>query len=315
MGTFDARHLSAEAQGDLWRRVVRAIMRDSVEASVAPRLLGVARSSVYDWLADYHTGGDWALSPRPYGLSREGRLMSCRAATIVRLLVHCCSAQLHLPFALWIREAVQQLIARRTAQHLSVWTVEHYLDHWGFTPQKPLRWPYEQDSAAVRHWLEQDYPIIRKRALREEVEIPWADEMGVRLKDQRSGSYGRRSHMPAIPRHGRRFGCNMISTIANRGQMSLMILQESFRCPEWQRFLRQLIRQTKRKLFLIWNRHPAHQAAVDRWLRGHTALIKVFPQSMYSPELIHGKYLNQDVKTNAVRKRRQQDKPEKLRRT
>jgi transposase len=52
MGTFDARHLSAEAQGDLRRRVVQAIVRDSVKPAAAARLFRVARSSVYNWLAD-----------------------------------------------------------------------------------------------------------------------------------------------------------------------------------------------------------------------------------------------------------------------
>ena len=36
-------------------------MRDSVKPADAARLFGVARSSVYNWLADYHTGGDRAL--------------------------------------------------------------------------------------------------------------------------------------------------------------------------------------------------------------------------------------------------------------
>jgi hypothetical protein len=41
--------------------------------------------------------------------------------------------------------------------------VGRYLDHWGFTPQRPLRRAYEQNPAAVRRWLERDYPAIRER--------------------------------------------------------------------------------------------------------------------------------------------------------
>jgi transposase len=117
-------------------------------------VFGVARSSVCNWLADFYTGGDRALAPRPRGRPRETRLEGYQAATIVRLLTHRCPSQLHLPFALWTREAVQQLIAQRTGLHLSVWTVGRYLNRWGFTPQKPLRRAYEQDPKAVRHWLE-----------------------------------------------------------------------------------------------------------------------------------------------------------------
>ena len=313
MRTFDARHLSAEAQGDLRRRVVRAIVRDSVKPAVAARLFSVARSSVYNWLADFYTGGDRALAPRPHGRPRESQLEGYQSATIVRLLTHRCPSQLHLPFALWTREAVQQLIAQRTGLRLSVWTVGADLNHWGFTPQRPLRRAYEQVPAAVRRWLARDYPAIRERARREKAEIHWEDEMGVRSQDQRGRSYGRRGHTPTIPGTGQRFGCNMISTVTNRGQMSFMIFQESFRNSVLLRFLQRLVRQAKRKVFLIWDRHPVHQAAaVERWLRGHAAQIEVFPLPTYSPELNPGEYLNQDVKSNAVRRRRPHDKPEMM---
>ena len=284
---------------------MRAIVRDSVKPAVAARLFSVARSSVYNWLADFYTGGDRALAPRPHGRPRESQLEGYQSATIVRLLTHRCPSQLHLPFALWTREAVQQLIAQRTGLRLSVWTVGRYLNHWGFTPQRPLRRAYEQDPAAVRRWLARDYPAIRERTRREKAEIHWEDEMGVRSQDQRGRSYGRRGHTPTIPGTGQRFGCNMISTVTNRGQMSFMIFQESFRNSVLLRFLQRLVRQAKRKVFLIWDRHPVHQAAaVERWLRGHAAQIEVFPLPTYSPELNPGEYLNQDVKSNAVRRRR-----------
>lgn len=313
MGTFDARHLSAEAQHDLRRRVVRAILRDSVKPARAARLFSVARSSVYNWLADFSTGGDRALVPRPMGRPREGCLEGYLAATIVRLLTHSYPERMHLPFALWSREAVQQLIARRTGLHLSVWTVGRDLNRWGFTPQGPLRRAYEQDPRAVRRWLERDYPAIRERARREKAEIHWEDEMGVRSQDQRGRSYGRRGHTPAIPGTAKRFGCNMIPTITNRGLMSFMLFEESFPYPVLLRFLRRLVRQAKRKVFLIWDRHPVHEAAaVGRWLRRHAARIEVFPLPTYSPELNPGEYLNQDVKSNAVRQRRPHDKPEMM---
>ena len=69
------------------------------------------------------------------------------------------------------------------------------------------------------------------------------------------------------------------------------------------RFLRRLIRQAKRKLFLIWDRHPVHEAAaVERWLQGHAARIEVFPLPTYSPELNPGEYLTRfsDLKPRRI---------------
>ena len=83
MGVFDARHLSAEAQQDLRRRVIHAVVDQSVKPSVAARLFGVARTSVSNWLQDDYTGGYRALASRPRGRPHEGRLDGFQAATIV----------------------------------------------------------------------------------------------------------------------------------------------------------------------------------------------------------------------------------------
>jgi len=59
-------------------------------------------------------------------------------------------------------------------------TVGEYLKRWGFTPQKPLKRAYEQRPAAVRQWLNEDYPAIAFRAKQEQAEIHWGDETGMR---------------------------------------------------------------------------------------------------------------------------------------
>ncbi|WP_197340061.1 helix-turn-helix domain-containing protein, partial [Ralstonia solanacearum] len=68
--------------------------------------------------------------------------------------------QLKMPYALWTRAAVGQLIKQCFGIRLAVRTVGLYLSRWGFTPQKPMRKAYEQSPAAVRKWLEHDYPVI-----------------------------------------------------------------------------------------------------------------------------------------------------------
>jgi transposase len=313
MGTFDGRQLSAEGQQDLRRRVIHAIVHESVKPARAARLFGVARSAIYGWLQDYFTGGFRALTSRPRGRPHEGRLKGYQAATIVRLLTRRCPSQLQLPFALWTREAVQQLIAQRVGLDLSVWTVGRYLKHWGFTPQKPLRRAYEQDPKEVRRWLEQEYPAIRAQARREKAEIHWGDEMGLRSQDQRGRSFGRRGDTPVIPGTGQRFGCNLISTISNGGRMAFMVFSEAFSGRVLLRFLRRLLRQTKRKVFLIWDRHPVHQAAaVNRWLEARANRIRVFELPTYSPELNPDEYLNQDAKSNTLGRQRPHDKQEML---
>jgi len=234
-----------------------------------------------------------------------------QAAVTVRLIESRCPDQLRLPFALWTRQAVQQLLARRFGLQVSVWTVGRYLRDWGFTPQKPVRRAYEQNPTVVRKWLEREYPAIRQQAKRESAEIRWGDEMGLRSDHQAGRSYGRRGQTPVIPGTGQRFGCSMISAITNRGRLAFMVFRQRFTARVFLLFLRRLIRQAGRKVFLIVDRHPVHKAArVSRWLANHQAEIRLFWLPAYSPELNPDELLNQDVKTNAVGRQRPADAQE-----
>ena len=163
MKTHDGRKLSPQAQQELRHRVVHAILEEQMSQTEACRILGVGRTSIYNGLNAHRKGGDVALKAHKRGPKHQSRLAGHQAATIVRLITDRCPDQLKLPFALWTRDAVRELIEKRCALSVSVWTVGRYLKHWGFTPQKPLRRAYEQDPEAVQRWLEHDYPVIRQR--------------------------------------------------------------------------------------------------------------------------------------------------------
>jgi hypothetical protein len=47
------------------------------------------------------------------------------------MMVSGCPDQMSMPFALWAREAVQQLLARKFDLRVSVWTAGRYLRAWG----------------------------------------------------------------------------------------------------------------------------------------------------------------------------------------
>jgi transposase len=307
----NGRHRSPAVQEDVRRRVVRGIVEERMSQVEAVRVFGVGRTSIHRWLKAYRQGGVAALRSQKRGPKPHSRLAGHQAATLVRLIEDRCPDQLHLPFALWTREAVQQLLAQRFGLQVSVWTVGRYLQHWGFTPQKPLRRAYEQNPAAVRHWLETEYPALRRRAKAEQAEIHWGDEMGMRSDHQVGTSYGRRGRTPTIPGTGQRFGCNMISAITNRGRLAFSVFKCRFTTPVFVAFLKRLVRQLGRKAFLIVDGHPVHRAAaVKRWVAEHARQLRLFYLPGYSPKLNPDELLNQDVKSNAVGRQRPQNRQE-----
>lgn len=312
MHTHDARALSPKAQEDLRRRVVRGVMGGLGKAQ-ASRVFGVSRTAVHNWTTVFKTGGTRALRARRRGRPKVSRLAPHEAATTVCLITDRCPDQLKLPFVLWTREAVQQLLGQRFDMHVSVWTVGRYLRKWGLTPQKPLRRAYEQDPQAVRRWLAQDYPAIRHRATREQAQLYWGDEMGLRSDHQAGRSYGRRGRTPVVPGTGQRFRCQMLSAVTNRGQLAFMVFTQRFTAAVMLAFLRRLRRHSRRKVFLIVDRHPVHRSTkVTRWLAQQRRQLELFFLPPYSPELNPDELLNQDVKTNAVGRWRPRDQTEMM---
>lgn len=270
----------------------------------AARVFGVTRASIHNWINRYKVGGKRALKARRRGRPKAPRLSGRQAARAVRMIAGKCPDQLRLPFALWTREAVAELLARDFGVSVSVWTVGRYLKSWGMTPQKPLRRAYEQDPEAVRRWLTQEYPAIARRARRERAEIHWGDEMGLRSDHQTGTSWGRRGQTPVVLGTGKRFRLNMISTVTNRGRLLFMIFTGSFNTKVFLKFVKRLIRQVRRKVFLIVDKHSVHiSREAERWLTNHSHRIEVFFLPSYSPELNPDELLNQDTKSTMGRRR------------
>lgn len=300
----DARSLPPIAQEDIRVKAVKAVNEGRKQVEVA-RIFGVTRQAVGNWVKAYRENGKKALKAKRQGRPKGGTLLPWQAAQIARSVTDRTPEQLKLPFYLWTREAVAQLIENRFGIHLSVWTVGRYLARWGFTPQKPVRRAFEKNAEQVRVWLEEEYPAIRRRAKREGAEIYWGDEMGMRSDHSVGRSYGRCGKTPVIPGTGRRFGCNMISAITNRGRLNFMVFKVRFRADVFLDFLKRLVRQTDRKIFLIVDGHPVHRSPkIKKWLQKNDENIHLFFLPSYSPGLNPDEMLNQDVKSNAVGRKR-----------
>lgn len=308
MLTRDARSLSADAQASLRERAVAAVLAgmNQVEAAAT---FGVARGTINRWVGTYRRKGKRALASKRRGRPAEPLLKGLQAATIKRLVVGRCPDQLQFPFALWTRRAVADLIEQRFGLRLSLATVGKYLRGWGLSPQKPVKRAFERDPKAVAHWLQVEYPAIKKAARLADAEIFWGDEAGVRSDHHAGRTWGKRGKTPVVPTSGKRFGCNMISAITNRGSLVFRVFHGRFNAGVFIDFLRRLIRTADRKVFLIVDRHSAHRARrVTAWLQQHSDELELFFLPSYSPDLNPDEYLNNDVKTGGLGRLRPRDK-------
>ena len=216
-----------------------------------------------------------------------------------------------ISYFLWTSEAISILIQQVTGITYGSRHVRKLLDEWGYSSQKPIYKAYEQQTANVTKWLEEDYPQIQMQANQEDAIIMWGDETGMRSDHQAGKSYSKRGKTPVIRRTGQRFSVNMISALSNRGKLSFCIIDGRVNAGIFLNFLKQLIKGSKRKIILIVDGHPMHKAIlVKEWVEENKGKIELKFLPPYSPELNPDEYLNQDIKTNMLGKSRPKDKQE-----
>ena len=78
--------------------------------------------------------------------SKRAATSPSQEATIRKAICDKRPEQLKMDFALWTHSAAMVLIERECAIKLSERAVGNYLKRWDFTPQKPVRRAFEQDS-------------------------------------------------------------------------------------------------------------------------------------------------------------------------
>ena len=304
MKHIDMRKLPAAAQEERRRQVVG--LRDSgltYEAIAAQ--VGLTRTGVFNICRRFAEQGLTGLASGPRGPAPgTGRFLAPEQEAQVRALMgQHTPDELGLPFALWSRAAVRELIEQSCGVRLAVRTIGTYLARWGFTAQKPLRRASEQSPKAVRRWLRHDYPALVAQARKERGTIFWGDETGLRSDDVRGRSFAPRGRTPVVRPSHKRAGLGLISAVTNKGELRWMVLDGALKVASLIRFLRRLIRDARGKVFLIWDNLPVHRArAVRNWLAERQEQIEVFSLPSYSPELNPDEGLNADLKQAVTRK-------------
>jgi len=271
----------------------------------AAELFKLSKSAVDKIWTRYKQKGSRGLASKKRGVQGGKKINGKQAAEVRQLIKDKLPDQLKLSYGLWTREAVQQLILKKYGIELSRWQVGRYLKSWGYTPQKPISKAIEQKPEKVKEWLNKEYPAIKKRASKENAVIYFGDETGMRSDHQAGKSYAPKGETPVIKKTGQRFSLNMISAISNRGHLQFMILDGRFNGEVFQTFLQQMIKYSRQKIYFVTDGHPAHKTKkLNEWLAENKDRIEVFFLPPYSPELNPQEYVNQDVKTNVIGKKR-----------
>jgi hypothetical protein len=123
--------------------------------------------------------------------------------------------------------------------------------------------------------MKRRYPVLVRRAKADGAEIHWGDETGLSNQANYGRSFAAKGQTPVIPRPAKRFSCSVISTLTNRGTLRFMIYDGALNAALFLTFLRRLVKDARRKIFLIVDNLRVHRAKLVRaWVRANRERIR-----------------------------------------
>jgi len=299
MKTTDARRLKHEMLTELRKRGVSSV-HDGQSPEMVFKALGVCRATMYGWLARYRDGGWWALDARKRG-GRKPKLNAKAIRWVYKTVTEKNPLQLKFTFALWTARMIGQLIDKKFGVKLSKASVCRLLNQLGLTPQRPVWRAYQQRPEEVQKWLLEDYPRIRRLAQKKKAMIFFGDEAGVRSDHHAGTTWAVKGKTPVVSSTGARFGLNLISAVSAQGEFRFMTVKGKVGAAKFIDFLKRLIHNAERMIFLIVDGHPAHKAKmVARFAESAKDRLQLFFLPPYSPELNPDERVWNDLKNNAV---------------
>jgi transposase len=284
MKANDARRLDHATLEAMRERAVRSV-QEGESPEVVARVMGIDRSTIYSWLAQYRRGGWGALKAKPL-FGRPPKLDGRKLKWIYDTVTRKNPLQLKFTFALWTREMVAKLIKDKFNISLSLVSVGRLLAQLGITCQRPLHRAFERDEALVQQWLKQEYPKIRALARREKADIYFGDAAHMRSDHHAGRTWGKKGETPVVLSTGARYRMSLISAVTSRGHMRFMIKEKGgVNADVFIEFIRRLLIGCENKIFLIVDRGPAHIAKKTKeFVASLEGRLRLFYLPPYSPD-------------------------------
>jgi transposase len=284
MMKIDGRKLSHAVREEIRIRAVKQV-ETGESPEVVVRALGFHRSCIYEWIANYQSGGEAALRTKRIP-GRPPKLTGAQLGKIYQAVKDKDPLQLKFAFALWTCALVREWIRREFGVRLSEVSVGRLLKKLGLSPQKPLRRAYQQDAERVKQWKEKDYPAIRRRAKKEKAVIYFGDESSLRSDSHSGTTWAPVGKTPIVKSTGARFSLNLISAVSAQGLLRFRIVEGRMNADKFIDFLKRLLADETRPVFLIVDNHPVHcSKPVRDFVEGSEGKLRLFFLPPYSPEL------------------------------
>lgn len=292
----DARLIPDEVMSYLRKIAVNAVEENHYSPEDVIKILGFSRSVIYDWLKRYQKDGYAGLDTKKApGVSPI--VTEEMDAWMKQTILDSTPEDFGYDTTLWTCDLLTELLSERYDVHVIGATVNHHLHQLGLTNQKPNDIAREQEPADVEHFVKEEFPKIQGIENKLGADIGFEDEAAVDLRDHSGKTWGERGIRPDVYVTGQRGRVNILSVVTAQGAFDDQVTEQSINSKEYIEFLKTLIKDRTRPLFLIVDRAPFHRSKkVRTFIWHHRRNIRLFYLPSYSPELNPDEHAWEEIK-------------------
>jgi transposase len=157
----------------------------------------------------------------------------------------------------------------------------------------------------VEAWKNTEYPRIKEMARQEDAEIYFEDEAGISTTSQSGTTWSPEGETPVVETAGSGLRLNMASAVSPKGDMHFTTLEGSMNSDRFIEFLKKLLHEKDRPVFLITDNHSAHVSKKTRdFVESTNGRLELFTLPPYSPELNPDEQVWNHVKNHEVEKQK-----------
>jgi len=210
------------------------------------------------------------------GRPSQIRLTKDQQKETKKLIIDNCPAQLNLPYNLWSRISVHDIIQLKFGLDFSLKTIGRYLKLWGLITPIPICRIPELQRFHQGQRLKEKYLNILQKAKTENAEIHWGGLL--RRKHRRSDYYTRSLNITTLDSlvPEMRFSVDIFYSQTNQMKLQFMLYRKEFGRTGLIDFMSRLISKDGRKVILIVEDDITPKSRIlSEWLAEHANYIEL----------------------------------------
>jgi transposase len=292
----DARQIPDEVMTFLRQIAVCAIKEKNFHLDDVSEMLGISRSSIYDWLHRFAVDGYEGLETRqapgaPPLITEEMDQWLCDTVLIKT------PEAFEYNTPLWTSDILAELLERHFGVVVGGPAVNRHLKELGLSYQTPHYYAIEQNPEQLKAFTEEKFQKIQSFAEKVGAETCFEDEAGIDLRERSGKTWGATGCPPKVAVTGKRGRYNVLSAVSPQGSLHYWITDQNITAIVFIFFLQQLIKVYQRPIFLIVDRARYHTSRMVReFIWHHRRQIRIFYLPSYSPEINPDEHVWEEIK-------------------